>query len=293
MKSLASVVPLLFSDSAHLGYGDRLPNKPAKFSNKSCHWSEFKPNYELMTLNPLVPESTRKDAHVTGYQNFLIEFDESPLEEQRDLLNTEFPFTTAAYSGKKSIHFVLHVLDAPTNKLEYSRFAQALFEAVERCCGMAPDRACKNPSRFTRTPGAVRVLEDGTETEQELLAIKRAYTREELIDLLGIEMKPEPVKPERKFQPSGSYVDWEIPEEPGTFYSLHRYDQEILMGVRPITSPSRNQALFQLACNAARRNIPVPELWELIVNLWCEELGLSETEVQQTVESAYSTVGGY
>lgn len=283
------LIELLFHEDAHLGYGERTATKDPRFGNQSCHWSEFGDNYEFMTLNPLVPGSTRKDINCESLHNILIEFDETPIEEQKELLDVGFPFTSATYSGGKSIHFIIHVEEGFENAAEYKRFVAALYSSLQSI-GFNPDVSCKNPSRFTRTPGAFRTLKDSARVEQELLALGRRYVKQELVDLLAIDLTDDQVEGRVYTSSAGDYSDIEMPENPQTISALHIYDQQTLFGTRPVPRGARNRTLFQLACNAARRNIPAWELEPYVLNVFVQGSGMPPEEVEQTIRSAYSRV---
>src|SRR4051794_13683188 len=61
-------------------------------------------------INPL--SGKRKDRNVTAYRNFLLEFDTICLEEQlRTVKDSDLPYTSRTFSGMKSYHFIISLVD--------------------------------------------------------------------------------------------------------------------------------------------------------------------------------------
>lgn len=95
--------------------------------------------------------TSRADANVECFRNFLIEIDSVPLNIQIDLVRSKMPVSSIVYSGGKSYHFLVSLQDALPNEAEYRRVARGLLEAVPEA-----DKSTKNPSRLSRLPGVVR-----------------------------------------------------------------------------------------------------------------------------------------
>ena len=99
-----------------------------------------------------------KDANVARLGNVLIEADGQPIEEQRRILGElralGMPIICETDSGKKSVHAIARV-DADTSKGRYDERAELRYEFC-RVHGLGVDANCKNPSRLTRMPGAMR-----------------------------------------------------------------------------------------------------------------------------------------
>lgn len=130
-------------------------------------------------VNPLVPSSTRKRANLHKYRNFLIEFDDIPVEEQLEYVESlGLPYTTAVFSGNKSVHFVI-ALSTDISVEYYIDIQNRLKKCVEKC-----DKSCLEPARLTRMPGPV----------QTLLASKEKVDIEELEGWLSKHFKPSPTK---------------------------------------------------------------------------------------------------
>lgn len=109
--------------------------------------------YEV--LNPLKANITnRSDENVSSMRNLLFEFDNISLEEQQKLINKNSPkINRATYSGNKSFHIRITLLEEPESKEEYKFIWNRINE--ELFSGNA-DTHCNNPSRLTRCPGAFR-----------------------------------------------------------------------------------------------------------------------------------------
>lgn len=99
-----------------------------------------------IAVNPFVFSATRRlRKYVQEYRNFLIEFDNIPTEKQLQLVHDSgLPFTTAVFSGNKSVHFII-ALYSPVSKEKYSEIANKLKKIFPQA-----DKACLEPTRLTR-----------------------------------------------------------------------------------------------------------------------------------------------
>lgn len=128
---------------------------------------------EFEVLNELKDLSNRSDANCLFHTRFLFEFDNLPLEEQLKIVKEHVrQIRRATYSGSKSIHIILEFNDMYENfcSLHYKEIWNVLNEQLFE--GKA-DRACSNPARLTRKPGAYREIhtDDGIRyREQKLIA---------------------------------------------------------------------------------------------------------------------------
>lgn len=118
--------------------------------------------YEV--LNPLKADITqRSDENVSSMRNLLFEFDELSLDEQEELIeNNKNHINRVVFSGNKSYHVRITLLEEPESKEEYKFIWKKIND--ELFSGNA-DPQCKNPSRLTRCPGAFR---EGTDRLQSL-----------------------------------------------------------------------------------------------------------------------------
>lgn len=104
-------------------------------------------------FNPLDGKGVRND-NVTDLRYALVESDETDLGQQNAILRElELPIAALVYSGKKSLHAIVHI-GAP-NYEEYRKRVEFLYE-ICRKNGLKPDRQNKNPSRLSRMPGIIR-----------------------------------------------------------------------------------------------------------------------------------------
>jgi len=109
---------------------------------------------QFFAINPVRGiGDNRVGENISTYGNFLFEFDELPLEEQKTLLRKQKDIVSmATYSGGKSIHLIVRVADMPTTKAEY-RYVWELLRG-----GYFPlaDRHCNDCLRLSRTGNATR-----------------------------------------------------------------------------------------------------------------------------------------
>ena len=114
-------------------------------------------------FNPLDGKGV-KNENVTDYRYTLVECDNMELSKQREIIDQlQLPVACLVYSGKKSIHAIVHV-DA-NSKEEYRKRVEYIYSVCQRA-GLSVDIQNKNPSRLSRMPG---VLRNGK--MQELLAV--------------------------------------------------------------------------------------------------------------------------
>jgi hypothetical protein len=128
-------------------------------------------------LNPLKQQiygaGAASSDNIACYKNILIEFDHEGWSVKRQLSYVKklrLPFAMATFSGGKSVHFVISLLDEISTREEYARLCKILQKA------MKADERCVNVNRLTRKPFAER--EPGK--VQALLAMGRKITLAEL-----------------------------------------------------------------------------------------------------------------
>lgn len=119
---------------------------------------------QYFSINPM--HTSRADRNVVKYRNFLVEFDDITIEEQFKIVaSMNMPFTTATYSGNKSVHFIISLEEPLENRALYDFSAKWIYNIL----GDKVDEKNKNPSRFSRVPGGINAK---TDKEQKLLKVR-------------------------------------------------------------------------------------------------------------------------
>lgn len=111
-------------------------------------------NKQFFSINPVrdIGES-RRNENVMIMKNFLFESDSLTLEEQKPLVKKyKDIISMATFSGNKSIHFIIQVLDTPDTLDEY----HYVWELLKNKYFPYADRACNDCIRLSRTPEALR-----------------------------------------------------------------------------------------------------------------------------------------
>lgn len=146
-----------------------------KITRNKCNSAEGM----FYVINPVKPNSdrrTKKDIDI--FRNFLVEFDEMPLDEQIDYVKSiGMPYSAIVYSGNKSYHFLIS-LEEPLEGIEdYSHYAEYLHNVVK-----FSDRQTKESNKLGRYPEALR---KETGKRQEVIEIRGRVTNSEFIDWLA------------------------------------------------------------------------------------------------------------
>lgn len=122
--------------------------------------SEEIPGGVVVGLNPVnVPPDFQgyapSDTMVTDYRSALLESDEISIDDQwAKIKQMHLPIQSIVHSGHKSLH-VKCCIDAGANGELYKARVAKLIEYVNRF-GFRADTNCRNASRLTRLPGALR-----------------------------------------------------------------------------------------------------------------------------------------
>lgn len=142
----------------------------------------------------------RADANVVCFRNFLIELDNMELDKQEQYVLDKLPISTQVFSGSKSYHFIISLEQPLRDYSEYMEYAARIHEMLPKI-----DSACKNPSRLSRLPGAVR---PDTGLKQELLYVGERVPNAQLDTLLPaapiydrMYTSPESTNPSKLFMP--------------------------------------------------------------------------------------------
>lgn len=175
MSKVQSYLDVLFDKDDHVCLGQD------KLGTDLFHRQAVDENHPIyaelqyISINPLNNGDKREDKAVSAYRNFLVEFDQSSLDEQIAFVNQiKLPWSTAVFSGSKSMHFIVALDESLSNEATYRYVAKWIANIVR--AGSA-DQNVFNPSRFTRIP---EVLRRETGKKQTLVKVKRRVTHEEL-----------------------------------------------------------------------------------------------------------------
>jgi hypothetical protein len=207
------------------------------------------------SINPL--HTSRKDANVTAFRNILIEFDKLALPEQLAAF-AEIPISTLVFSGGKSYHGIISLQTPCSTREEYNELVWRVYERVSK---FQPDKGCKNPSRFSRSPG---VLRDNIEQRLERVG--------ERIPNAALEEWLPPKKPKRE--------TFSVPIPHRMPVSYH------LLSLRRPEPGTRNNALFACACDFFRASYTLEEVLQYLNRLQV----LPEREVRAIAASAQKAV---
>ena len=95
-----------------------------------------------------------KNENITDYRYALVESDSMDIDQQNALIRElELPVACLVYSGKKSLHAIVHI-DAADSR-EYRQRVEFLYDICKKN-GLKVDTQNKNPSRLSRMPGFER-----------------------------------------------------------------------------------------------------------------------------------------
>lgn len=144
----------------------------------------------FFSINPM--HTSRADKNVTAFRNILLECDKMPLDQQIAYIQQKIPVTSIVYSGGKSYHFIISLVDECSTKKEYDILVRRLHALLPET-----DPTTKNPSRFSRLPGVVR---PDTGKLQELVYLGSRIPRATLEALLpAVEPPKQHAKPSQGF----------------------------------------------------------------------------------------------
>lgn len=187
------------------------------------------------SINPM--HTSRADANVTQFRNFLVEFDGLSAVKQMETMK-DVPWTTCVWSGGKSYHFIISLVTPAANRAEYDQLMSRILAKLPDA-----DKTARNPSRLSRLGGAIR---DNGE-KQTIMDIKRRISRVELEAWLGPEL-PSASSPKPTKQPSG--MRWHL--DPLTLLFLRE----------GAPAGHWNRSLFLATLDMVRANWPIDEIYD-------------------------------
>jgi hypothetical protein len=202
---------------------------------------------QFFAINPL--HTSRKDANVTAYRNLLFEIDDADWSAEEQLAyvaSKGLPFSTAVWSGGKSVHIIVSLTQLCGSRVEYDNLWRRIFSGLD----CKPDGTTKNPSRFSRVPNVKR----SNGAEQQLLYVGKRVSNIELQNWFSVNEVPEmhaPPKQERIKLPKGMHG------------ILTGWTEKFIAQGAP--SGEWNIQLFKSSCDAFRNNYEVQEWCELLL----------------------------
>lgn len=116
---------------------------------------EFEVLNEFISEEPTPGHKTPRSQDNCKLNRFLYEFDDMPLDEQKNLIDTQKEkLYRVVYSGNKSYHSIVSVKRPPQTREQY----KWLWGYIAKHLGFLDyaDPACNDNSRLTRKPGVVR-----------------------------------------------------------------------------------------------------------------------------------------
>ena len=123
----------------------------------------------FFVINPIKEGKTRSVEGVKAFRNFLFEIDDDQdgnsvsLEIQKEIVQAaQLPWSTCTFSGGKSLHWIISLQTPLEDAVEYRiwwKMMESILNKTARGLGYSLkfDKNVKDPSRFSRSPGAVRI----------------------------------------------------------------------------------------------------------------------------------------
>jgi Primase C terminal 1 (PriCT-1) len=223
---------------------------------------------QFIALNPL--HTSRKDSNCVAFRNFLIEIDQLPLIEQRPYVESfKMPYSTAVYSGNKSHHFVICLEDGFKTIKHYRYAAKWLHNIMEKA-----DHSTRNPSRFTRLPGAYNAK---TGKLQKLMYCGVRIPNKQFEAFLRSHSEKQPKLHTTHTRPYYS---------PGTNGILSWHTRAFLLHGAP--EGQRNNRLYSAACDAAINGFDLEWAYAELVKPLERDPDFDVSSCHSTILSAYN-----
>lgn len=267
--------------------GTKVFDIDSKFEYAS-KWAVFfciNPLHPTKDLNPTEEyhkedRPRRCDKNVVKYRNILIEMDSIPVDEQKEYIEkVGMPYSTAVYSGGKSIHYIISLETPISDEKAYRK----LVERIHKALGgkTVVDVACKNPSRFSRFPGALRP--DKENKEQTLITINQRVPNEELERwLLAKGVTEQEERPARTI--GNKEYNGEFDNRINKNRAMSGFTLNFIMCGAP--EGERNLSLFKAACDLFKCGYDEDEVFDRLEG----PSGLDRQEVERTIKSAQRKV---
>lgn len=214
--------------------------------------------FQFFSINSL--KGNRKDSNVTCFRNILLEFDDIEPKKQLEIIEY-IPHTTLVWSGNKSYHCIISLETPCQTREDYDRLVRRIYDRVPNA-----DKAAKNPSRFSRTPDAMRE----NDRKQHLIHVRGRVTNEQLENWLGPDVRPEP-SPKLVYSHIGKRL-----LQGSTKYFLD-------FGAKP---GSWNRSLYLAALDMSRCELPEDEIYARLEAV----TGKLDASDKRTINSALKAV---
>ncbi len=212
----------------------------------------------------------RADHNVICFRNFLIEMDFGALSDQERLIkDSGLPWSTCVASGGRSLHYLISLRDPLSDRLAYARLVKRIYSALSPRVKI--DVANKNPSRFSRCPGAWRTDKNAL---QKLMAVR------DRVDLAVLELWLKRFEP-REVAPSveaAQILNFRSPSR------IFQSTEQFLKSGAP--AGEWNTGLFRAACNL----FSVGVSFEEAIGKFRMITGTLDARDTATIKSAYRRV---
>lgn len=252
--------------------------------DKAHTWASFfciNPLHPTKDLNPTeeyhnVDKPRRADHNVIVYRNILVEMDSVPLDQQEGFIkNTGMPYSSAVYSGGKSIHYIVSLETPLLTETEYRDLTERVYKALGG--KSVVDTSCKNPSRLSRVPNAFRY------DKQQYQKLIHVGERIKNSDLEAWLVSKKVHKKEEKL----NLKVFSDQSEPATYVSngvISGFTLNFIMFGAP--QGERNSSLFRAACDMFKCGYCDDDVYARLSG----PSGLDNQEVLRTIKSAKNKV---
>lgn len=224
--------------------------------------------HQLVGLNPMV--NSRRDSNVQVFRNILVEQDVGSVDEQIQYIKEMgFPYSSAVYSGNKSVHFLVS-LDKPLPDLRSYKFVS---KWILRILSKA-DQATINPSRFTRVPGTLRT----SGKMQELVDLGNRIQRETLNVWLNSFPKEKPTEIVHSFT-STDRSPLSLPRTALIWLANNEFPEG-----------ERNSRWWWIACRCKEAGLALDQTIVELEGFFQEEQSFKRDEWIRAINSAYRKI---
>jgi hypothetical protein len=222
----------------------------------------------FFVINPIRPGKTRSIDGVKLFRNFMFEIDNDmdgntvPLEKQKEIVTAaQLPWSTCIYSGGKSLHWIVSLEEPVGDAVEYRIWwlmMESILNSKAKAMGLNLkfDGNVKDPSRFSRAAGAVRI------------------DRKQIQTLQGV----------RGRQANAAVIKW-FTANAVTFEEFTPKPTEYEIG--QINQDADDVEKFEFVKNILMKAQPYEQgnknTWQFVFSRLCRRCGISEADVRYQV----------